>query len=64
MKAIELTAFQGVDGLRAIETATPQPGPTEVLIEVKASLIQVSQTALVANPPAVGFSMGYSTEWM
>ncbi len=41
MKAIELTAFGGFDGLRAIETTIPEPAPTEVLIEVRASWSQL-----------------------
>ncbi len=46
MKAIELTAFDGFGSLRPIEIAAPQPGPTEVLLEVKASGINFAELEL------------------
>lgn len=35
-KAIQISGFGGVDKLVSAQVPTPQPGPTEVLVRVKA----------------------------
>lgn len=37
MKAVQLQGFHGFEDLKLVEIARPQPGPDEVLIEVKAA---------------------------
>src|SRR5262249_10443695 len=46
MKAIELSSLDGFDGLRAIETGTPKPVLTEVLIQLKASGVNFAELEL------------------
>src|SRR5262249_53557520 len=63
MKAIELSNFSGFNGLRVIEADTPMPGPSEVLIKVKASGINFAELELTKGRYPSGkqppFIMGF-----
>src|ERR1051326_761350 len=63
MKAVELSEFSGVKGLRVIEADMPKPGPSEVLIEVKASGINFAELELTKGKYPSGkeppFIMGF-----
>lgn len=37
MKAVQLQSFEGIKGLKLVDISKPQPGPGEVLIQVKAA---------------------------
>lgn len=47
MRAVELTGFSGIQDLKLIETAIPEPEPDEVLIEVKASGVNFAELELI-----------------
>jgi NADPH2:quinone reductase len=60
MKAIEVTEFGGPEQLRVVNKARPEPGPGQILIEVKAAglnfadiLIRAGQYPLGPKPPFV-----------
>ena len=46
MKAIAAYAYGGVDQLKLVELATPQPGPDEVLVRVKAAGVNLVDTMI------------------
>jgi len=46
MKAIELTWLEGFESLRVVEAEKPRPGPSQILIEVKAPGINFAELEL------------------
>src|SRR5215510_6570275 len=65
MKAIELIDQKGLDSLKLIETEKPQPGPNEILVEVKAAGVNFADVELAHGgyppskplPSVIGFEV-------
>jgi NADPH:quinone reductase-like Zn-dependent oxidoreductase len=55
MKAYEIVSAAGIDALRLADRPTPQPGPGEVLVRVRASSINYRDLMTVAEPEGRGF---------
>jgi NADPH:quinone reductase-like Zn-dependent oxidoreductase len=54
MKAWEIVSDGGIDALACNERATPEPGPGEVLVRMRANSINYRDLATVLNPVARG----------
>jgi NADPH:quinone reductase len=63
MKAVQLCGYEGIKSLKVVEVEKPQPGPTEVLIEVKAAGINFAELELTRGKYPVSrmppFVMGF-----
>jgi len=63
MKAIELTAFEGLGSMRLVEVEKPRPGANQVLIQVKAAGINFAELELTKGrykvPQKTPFIMGF-----
>ena len=63
MKAIELTAFEGLGSMRLVEVEKPKPGVNQVLIQVKAAGINFAELELTKGrykvPQKTPFIMGF-----
>ena len=63
MKAIELTGYRGIDSLRVVDVPVPQTGPSECLIEVKATGLNFAELELTYGrykiPKEPPFIMGF-----
>jgi NADPH:quinone reductase-like Zn-dependent oxidoreductase len=59
MKAWQIqSADKGIDGLAIGELANPDPGPGQVVVQVKANSVNFRDLAIVSNPAARGMPMG------
>ncbi len=56
MRAYEIVSDDGVDALALNERATPEPGPGEILVEIRASAINYRDLSTIENPVARGIS--------
>lgn len=54
MKAYQIVNEQGIDGLRLTDIPTPEPGPDEVLVKVKASSLNYRDLTTIENPAPRG----------
>ncbi|MEW5978760.1 MAG: hypothetical protein AB1898_23420 [Acidobacteriota bacterium] len=43
MKAVQLQSCEGITGLKLVDISKPQPGPGDVLIQVKAAGINYAE---------------------
>ncbi len=63
MKAIELASYDGPSALRMVEVEKPQPGPHDILIDVKAAGINFAELELTEGryqiPKTPPFIMGF-----
>jgi NADPH:quinone reductase-like Zn-dependent oxidoreductase len=50
MRAYEIIGAEGIDALRLAERPTPQPGPGEVLVRVRASSINYRDLSTILDP--------------
>lgn len=69
MKAIQLHSFEGIKGLKLADISKPQPGPGEVLIQVKAAGINYAEVEQIHGKyPTYGkelpFVMGFEVAGM
>jgi NADPH:quinone reductase len=46
MKAIELSGLEGFQSMRVVEAEKPKPGPSQILIEVRAAGINFAELEL------------------
>lgn len=58
MRAWQIQAGDGIDGLAIAELADPIPGPGQVLVQVKANSVNFRDLAIVSDPVARGMPMG------
>jgi NADPH2:quinone reductase len=63
MKAIELSSYNGPRALRLVDVSKPQPGPHEILIDVRAAGINFAELELAEGryrvPKSPPFIMGF-----
>jgi NADPH:quinone reductase-like Zn-dependent oxidoreductase len=54
MKAWQIVSDQGIDGLQLADLDSPEPGPGEVVVQVRANSINFRDLGMVTNPAARG----------